>query len=274
MRPLPKTVCTILLLALATSGHALLAGPAAAQAPAVGTKTAKAKPAPLPAPQPAAQPSPAPASQPLAVSQPMAEETEHVARYDAAIAPARDHALTDADSASLREAMAAASGGRLTDARARRDQITRPRRAQAGRLVSLPWRIWHGIGDSRLSQCQPGLARARAARPARRGGAVQQRGRRGGGPGLLRQRPTADGRRSRRAGDRLSGRQGRGQGQGAGAEGLDRSQRARRAWSRPSSSALAPCSRKPTTSAASTACCSTTAAGPASATSARPSSAA
>ena len=118
----------------------------------------------LPAPQPAAQPSPHRPRSRVAVSQPMAEETEHVARYDAAIAPARDHALTDADGASLREAMAAAAGGRLADAQARRDKIARPRRPQAGRLVSLPWRIWHGIGDSRLSRCQPGLARARTAR--------------------------------------------------------------------------------------------------------------
>jgi soluble lytic murein transglycosylase len=69
----------------------------------------------------------------------MAEETEHVARYDTAIARARDHTLTDADGASLREAMAAASGGRLTDARARRDQISDP---AARKLVD--WYLYRG----------------------------------------------------------------------------------------------------------------------------------
>ena len=149
-----------------------------------------------------------------------------------------------------------------------------PRRPQAGRLVSLPWRIWHGIGDSRLSRCQPGLARARTARrsaPRRRCSTARPARRRSGpsSPTPSRRRPSVSPRwrapiwptRTRRRPKRWRRRPGS-------------ISTCRRAWSRPSSSALAPCSRRPTTSAASTACCSTTAAGPASATSARPSSAA
>src|SRR4051812_19246896 len=103
MRPISKAVPTLVLLSLAAAGHALLAAPAAAQAPPVPGKAAKAKPeakaTPPAAPQPAAEPAPAPVSQPVAVGQPMAEEAEHVNRYDVAIAAARDHPLAGADAA-------------------------------------------------------------------------------------------------------------------------------------------------------------------------------
>src|SRR4051812_49357389 len=113
MRPISKTVPTLVLLSLAAAGHALSAAPAAAQAPPVPGKAAKAKAkpeakaTPPAAPQPAAEPAPTPVSQPVAVAQPMAEETEHVSRYDVAIAAARDHPLASADATALREAMAA-----------------------------------------------------------------------------------------------------------------------------------------------------------------------
>ena len=69
----------------------------------------------------------------------MAEEAEHVARYDAAIAPARDHPPRAADAASLREAMAAGGGGRLAEAKALRDKISDP---AARKLVD--WFVYRG----------------------------------------------------------------------------------------------------------------------------------
>jgi soluble lytic murein transglycosylase len=143
MRPIPSLVFTLLFLAVA--GQALLAEPAAAQVPTAPPKAgkAKAKPAPRPAqvaaPQPAAESAPAPVLQPIAVAQPLAEEAEHVARYDAAIAPARDHPLAPADGASLREAMAAGGSGKLAEAKAIRDRIGDP---AARKLVD--WFVYRG----------------------------------------------------------------------------------------------------------------------------------
>ena len=48
------------------------------------------------------------------------------------------------DAASLREAMAAAAGSRVAGCQGPARQDRRPGRPQARRLVSLPWRIWHG----------------------------------------------------------------------------------------------------------------------------------
>ncbi|HSR80406.1 MAG TPA: hypothetical protein VLL28_06445, partial [Hyphomicrobiaceae bacterium] len=78
--------------------------------------------------QAAREPTAVPASTPQApvVTQPMAEEAEHVARYDTAIQPARDHTLSGADASILREAMAAAAGGRLAEAKSQRDKLSDP----------------------------------------------------------------------------------------------------------------------------------------------------
>ncbi len=106
-----------------------------AKAPAAANKRA-ATAAPS---QPLAEPAPASGAQPVPISRPMAEEIEHVARYDAAIAAARDHAISSEDAASLREAIAAASGGKLGDAKALRDKITDP---AARKLVD--WFLYRG----------------------------------------------------------------------------------------------------------------------------------
>jgi soluble lytic murein transglycosylase len=62
-----------------------------------------------------------------------------VARYDAAIAPARDHAISQADAAGVREAIAAAAGGRLGEAKGLRDKIADP---AARKLVD--WYLYRG----------------------------------------------------------------------------------------------------------------------------------
>ena len=144
MRPNSKPVSALIVLAMAATGQAFCAAPAAAQAPpAAAAKPTKAKPQVKPdksaASQPAAEPAPAPVLQPVAVARPLAEEAEHVARFDAAIAPARDHALSSADAASLREAMSAAAGGKLADAKALRDKIANP---AARKLVD--WFVYRG----------------------------------------------------------------------------------------------------------------------------------
>src|SRR6185369_1827908 len=130
MRPIPTTVSTLVLLALAATGQTLGIERAGAQTP-----PAAAKPAQAPAPVAA----PAPVQQPVAVTQPMAEEAEHVARYDAAIGPARDHPLAPADATSLREAMAAGGSGRLAEAKTIRDRIGDP---AARKLVD--WFVYRG----------------------------------------------------------------------------------------------------------------------------------
>jgi soluble lytic murein transglycosylase len=143
MRPISKTVPTLVLLSLAVAGHTLATGPAAAQTPPVPAKTAKAKPeakaSPPAAQRPAAEAAPAPVVQPVAAAQPMAEEVDHVNRYDVAIAPARDRPLATADSTGLREAMAAAGGGKLGEAKALRDRIGDP---AARKLVD--WYLYRG----------------------------------------------------------------------------------------------------------------------------------
>jgi soluble lytic murein transglycosylase len=76
--------------------------------------------------QHAAEPAPVNLVQPAAVARPMAAETEHVARYDAAIAPVRDLAISAEDAGSLREAIAAAAGAKVSEAKALRDKIADP----------------------------------------------------------------------------------------------------------------------------------------------------
>ena len=154
----------------------------------------------------------------------------------------------------LREAIAAAAGEPRAGRQGAARQDRRPGGPQARQLVPAPWRIWHGGRDSRLPGCQSGLARPRPADPARRGSAVQRQRRPARHQGLLRQRRAPHRHRPWPARLGPSGREGRGQGQGAGAEGLDRSRHAGRPSSRASSGWSAPCSPRPTTSAASTAC--------------------
>jgi soluble lytic murein transglycosylase len=80
---------------------------------ATDTKAAAAK-----APESADKPEPA--------HKPLQDELAHIARYDAAIAPVRDLALSSEEAASLRTALKAASAGDLQDARAARDKVSDP----------------------------------------------------------------------------------------------------------------------------------------------------
>src|SRR5262249_2755273 len=91
----------------ATKSTTKSAGKAAGQGAGQSAgKSAKARAKSGVSPQPARQAAtvPAPAPQALVATPPMAEEAEHVAQYDLAIAPARDHALPAADVSTLREA--------------------------------------------------------------------------------------------------------------------------------------------------------------------------
>jgi soluble lytic murein transglycosylase len=122
--------------------------PKAAKKPAAASKPdasrAKAASAAGAAPQPAAEPAPAAALQPVPRPRPLPEEAEHIARYDAAIAPLRNFSLSDADAALLREAMAAGSNGKLPEAKALRDKIGD---ASARKLVD--WFIYRaGFGGA------------------------------------------------------------------------------------------------------------------------------
>ena len=71
--------------------------------------------------------------------QPLPEEAAHIARYDAAIAPVRDRALSNEDKGRLREAVAATRKGDVTQAIAVRGQITDP---AARKLVT--WYLYRG----------------------------------------------------------------------------------------------------------------------------------
>ena len=153
MRPVSKSPIGLLLVCLMAGGATLSSAPSAAQetpAPPVGKaqNAAKKKPVAKPkakaagtaktAAQPAAKPAPTPTVQPAMV-RPRDEEAQHVARYDAAIAPVRDLAISAEDAGKLREAIAAAAGGRLGDAKALRDKITDP---AARKLVD--WYLYRG----------------------------------------------------------------------------------------------------------------------------------
>src|SRR5262245_7034181 len=54
---------------------------------------------------------------------PLPGEGEHIARYDAAIAPVRNFAIGEEDASLLREAIGTAANGKLADAKALRDRI-------------------------------------------------------------------------------------------------------------------------------------------------------
>src|SRR5262249_20273596 len=59
--------------------------------------------------------------------------------YDVTIQPARDHALSGPDAGTLREAMAAATGGRLAEAKSQRDKLSDP---AARKLID--WYLYRG----------------------------------------------------------------------------------------------------------------------------------
>jgi soluble lytic murein transglycosylase len=67
------------------------------------------------------------------------EEAEHVSRYDAAIAPVRDHALTSEDTARIRTAVQSIAEGELAAGKKVRDQIVDP----AGRKL-IDWYLFRG----------------------------------------------------------------------------------------------------------------------------------
>jgi len=175
MRSIPKTVIACGLLALAAAGQPLFASSTAAQDAPAAPKSAKAKsgaksgakPGAKPGVKPGAKPGvksgvksgaksgaklgaqqaqgaaqpavAAPTHEAVVTTQPMGEEAQHVARYDIAIAPARDHALVDADAGTLREAIAAAASGRVADARSLRNKLADP---PARKLVD--WCLYRG----------------------------------------------------------------------------------------------------------------------------------
>jgi soluble lytic murein transglycosylase len=74
-----------------------------------------------------------------AVPRPRPEEAEHAARYDAAIAAVRDHALSEDDAERIREAVRAVAAGGLTKGKALRDQVADP----AGRKL-VDWYLFRG----------------------------------------------------------------------------------------------------------------------------------
>jgi soluble lytic murein transglycosylase len=143
MRSPAKTLLTMLLTATVASSTATIAGantegdasggPSAAKRSGSATLTA-AKTGKAPA---AAKVAPARSSADVKVAEPAAAsslppvarpallpgESEHIARYDAAIAPLRNLTLAEDDAALLREAIAAGANGKLAEAKAVRDRI-------------------------------------------------------------------------------------------------------------------------------------------------------
>jgi len=158
MRASLKTLLAAALAGLLCGSMPAMAQPAGTEAAAKKPPQAKAaKPAPAKAavakppepkrekeaaavaPQPAAEPAPAAGLQPVARPRPLAEEAEHVTRYDTAIAPVRDLALSSEDTTRLRDAIAAASRSDLPDAKELRDKIAHP---AARKLVD--WYLYRG----------------------------------------------------------------------------------------------------------------------------------
>ena len=93
--------------------------------------TTAARPDAEPAPTPAAKPSPAP--------RPPAEEVQHTARYDAAIAATRNHPVSAEDTGRIRDAVKAIAEADLAKGKALRDQIKDP----AGRKL-IDWYLYRG----------------------------------------------------------------------------------------------------------------------------------
>jgi soluble lytic murein transglycosylase len=138
MRPTSKTLTTFLFAGLTAGAVAAAeesaktkAKPAPAKAGAAGA-AAKPKSPPEPvkaavtATPPTADTKPVSTLPPTPVPRRGPEETEHVARYDAAIAPVRDTAVSAEDAGRLKEAIGAIGGGKIPQAIAVREQITDP----------------------------------------------------------------------------------------------------------------------------------------------------
>jgi soluble lytic murein transglycosylase len=145
MRTVSKILAAVLVAPLVAIGPPVPAQEAAkksapktqpSKAKPKAAKEAKAETAPA---QPTADPAPKASLQPVAVPRPQAEESRHVARYDAAIASVRDLAMPAEDATRLREAIAASAGGKLDEARAHRDKISEP---AARKLVD--WYLFRG----------------------------------------------------------------------------------------------------------------------------------
>ncbi|MET0192484.1 MAG: lytic transglycosylase domain-containing protein [Hyphomicrobiaceae bacterium] len=107
-------------------------------------KTPAVKPGVATAAKAAAAKAPEPAEKPEPAHKPLEGELAHIARYDLAIAPVRDLAVSSEEAASLRAALKAASAGDLEDARAARDKLSDP----AGRKL-VDWYLYRaGFGTA------------------------------------------------------------------------------------------------------------------------------
>lgn len=162
MATLLNTLTTLAVAGVVAGGSAVLAqqtdAPSAPKAPVAKAKSgqgrAKAAAADAPAAkaklgalsaQPGAEAAPKAVMQPMAIARPTGAEAEHVARYDAAIAPVRDLALAGEDATRLRDAVAAGAAGKLPEARALRSKLSEP---AARKLVD--WYIYrsgHGTAN-------------------------------------------------------------------------------------------------------------------------------
>src|SRR5262245_52878635 len=128
MRPIGKLPTALLACSIA-GGATLCSALTTAQEPSKASrakteKAAKKKPVAKPKPKVEAKAEGAAktAAQPVAATagpavqiRPLAEEAQHVARYDAAIAQVRDVVLAAEEAGKLREAVAAAAGSRVQD---------------------------------------------------------------------------------------------------------------------------------------------------------------
>src|SRR5262249_1948037 len=91
-----------------------------------------------------AEPAAASSQPPVARPTLLPGESEHIARYDAAIAPLRNMTLAEDDAALLREAIGAGANGKLAEAKAVRDRI----KEQAARKL-VDWFIFRaGYGGA------------------------------------------------------------------------------------------------------------------------------
>jgi hypothetical protein len=142
MRPIPTTVSTLVLLALAAAGQTLGIERAGAQTPPAAAKTAKTKAAAKPAQAPAPEAAPAPVQQPVAVTQSMAEEAGFNAGWPSATprpTPHNRRKSVDQRRDRRRRTLAPVDGGKLAEAKTIRDRIGDP---AARKLVD--WFVYRG----------------------------------------------------------------------------------------------------------------------------------
>jgi soluble lytic murein transglycosylase len=146
MRPVSTTLAAVSLAGWIAAGATVAAEPA--KSPDASQKSAKKPVAKTSrkggsetktASRPAAGPAPAAEARPSPMARPKPDEVQHAARYDAAIAAARDISLLPEDAGNLREAIAAAGAGKLQDVKARKGQIADP---AARKLVD--WYLYRG----------------------------------------------------------------------------------------------------------------------------------